>query len=94
MGTLRLKHIVVEKIGENVGNFKLPIVATFVVKDLVEKWGASMVEDIAKQMLKIWFVYVVRRNVTTPTFVKVVDIKVYSYVSIILNIKVKGILCQ
>lgn len=45
MGTLLLKHIVTEKIGKNVGNFKLPSVATFVVKELVEKCGASMLED-------------------------------------------------
>lgn len=51
-GTLGLKHMVAKKIGENVVDFELPSVATYLVKDEVEKWGASVVKDTIEERLK------------------------------------------
>jgi hypothetical protein len=86
MGTLRLKHLVSEKIGENVGLFEPPSVASYLVKNQVEKWGAEVVEDTSQQRMKIRFVYVVGGKVTSPTSVDVVDCKEYSDDSVILNL--------
>lgn len=82
----RSKHIVTKKIDDNVGIFDLPSIATYVIKGHVWKLGAWVVEDVIDERLKIRFVYVVRGITTTPAFVKVMDIKVYSYVFAILNI--------
>ena len=43
MDTQWLKHLVSKNIGKNVGGFSLPIVALYLMKDQVEKWGAEVV---------------------------------------------------
>lgn len=59
-----------EKVGENVGYLKLPPVAMYVVRDYIEKWSPSLVEDTAKQRLNIQVVYVVGGIVTALAFVE------------------------
>lgn len=55
MGTVRSKHMVAEKFEENVGSFKLSSVVTYGVNDKIEKWDASVVEDIIEHRSKIQF---------------------------------------
>ena len=45
MGTQRLKQLVSKNIGESIGSFSLPTMATYSMKDQIKKWGAEVVED-------------------------------------------------
>ena len=63
-----------KNINKNVGSFFLPTVATYLVKDQVEKWGAKVVEDTFQNTMKIRFVYVVEGKMTTPSFLEVTGI--------------------
>ena len=59
MGTQRLKRWVCKNIGKNIGILPLPTMATYLVKDQVEKWGVEVVEDTSKYFIKFRFMYVV-----------------------------------
>lgn len=85
MGTQPLKYLMCQNIGENVGSFSLPIMATYLMKDHIEKWGVEVVEDTSKNDMKIKFVYVVKGKMTAPSFVEEVDIKKYYDDFIIVN---------
>lgn len=86
-----------EKIGENIGHFVLPWVATYVVRDQVDKWGARwgafVVEDIAEHRLKIRFVYSIKETVVTPAFVEVVDIKVHLDIFVLVKVNKTSMRC-
>ena len=58
MDTQWLKHLVSKNIGENIGNVSSPMVAPYLVKDQVKKWGVEVVEDTSQNTMKIRFIYV------------------------------------
>lgn len=68
MGTQYLKYLVSKDIGKHLGSFSIPIVATYVVKDQVEKWSDEVVEDTSQNTMKIKIMYVVKGKMIASSF--------------------------